>query len=75
VPKTLISLWIVINEIEPMQEDFHNEIIEFLNKAIIKWEENNSSGKGLSDFISRKLIQSFMEKKDYFEFSAVLMKI
>ena len=65
----IVSLWIVLSDF-PRKKDYHNEVSDFISDCMDTWVL--ASGKGLSDFVQDKMIESLLETSDYRIYTRIL---
>ena len=59
--KNVVSLWVLLNCIK--KDEFQNRLGNVVQDSLGEWE--GESGKGLSDFITDKLISQILDTQDY----------
>lgn len=69
--KNIVSLWVVLLGISTKEYD--SEIYKFIEKCINDW--GNDTARGLSDFVTEKMIQSILQKSDFVLYKRVFKKI
>lgn len=62
--KNIVSLWMVLNgETNASKDTMLIMVSDFIYESLDYW--NNDTGKGLSDFVSERMIQEILEDEDY----------
>ncbi|MDP8268246.1 MAG: hypothetical protein P9L97_05905 [Candidatus Tenebribacter davisii] len=51
-------------------KDSKDDLTDFVYTCLDKWDKDTA--KGLSDFVSEKLIQDMLEAEDYIEYKKIL---
>ncbi len=72
IKKNLIALWILLHDSDTsgVKDSAKLLLTDFVYECLNQW--NKDTAKGFSDFVSDKLIESFLEKEDYIEYKLVL---
>lgn len=74
--KNIISLWILLKETELSEitkDSVNNAVSDFIYDSLNDW--NNNNGKGLSDFISERMIQEILEEDDFMTYREISVLI
>ena len=69
--KNIVSLWVVLLSIGIKQ--YNTEIYKFIDNCINDWE--GETARGLSDFITEKMIQNILQKSDFRLYKRVFRKL
>lgn len=70
--KNVVSLWIVL--MDKIDDDPHQVVQEFIEKVCVKrWK--GQTAKGMSDFITKCMIHSILEKEDYEAWKKVYLSL
>lgn len=89
IRKNLIALWILLkndvnqgNANHSENHQWKKDLNNFVYACSILWTDKNSknskntiSAKGFSDFISLRMIESFLEKEDFEAYTEILESI
>lgn len=72
--KNLVALWLTLNFDDSLKENnLNNFVLDFIYDSISDWKNDN--GKGLSDFISDKIIEDILEKRDFEQYQKVFSSL
>jgi hypothetical protein len=66
----LIALYLVLNGYDG---DSHNFILNEVQEIVEEWD--NDVNRGLSDYVSQKMIERLLEKQDLKEYRAEILKM
>lgn len=70
--KNIVALWILMMDKE--EDDPYQIVQEFIEKVCLKrWTGNTA--KGMSDFISKCMINSFLDEKDFIAYKKIYFKM
>lgn len=62
--KNIVSLWLLL--LEKDDNKWFSHLNDFIYTCADEWcNKGHESAKGFSDFVSRKMIQSVLDEKDY----------
>jgi hypothetical protein len=68
--KNIIALWVLMMDKE--DEDPYSVVQEFIDKVCLKrWTGN--TGKGMSDFVSKCMINSFLDEDDFLVYKKIYL--
>lgn len=77
--RNLVSLWLTLTTDQVREfnsvakSNLNGKVLNFIYKCLNEWKEDN--GKGLSEFVSEKMIQDILDLEDHAKYKSILIFI
>lgn len=68
--RNLVSLWLTLNTQDETVGDYQGKVSNFIYSCLSKWDKDTA--KGFSDFVSEKMIQDILERRDFIKYKRIL---